>query len=138
MSDDRGGGSVEDLPPEIVPGAIVNVTGTVTEFMGLTEITNPTVTFVSAPVDAPSPAATDIGTLADPIDGEAYEGVYVTLTNVKVTAATATPPNDFYFTIAQGTDTIIVDDEPLGRSRIASLLEDEDDIEIVAQCVDGV
>ena len=34
--------------------------------------------------------------------------------------------------------TIIVDDEPLGRSRIASLLEDEDDIEIVAQCGDGV
>lgn len=33
--------------------------------------------------------------------------------------------------------TIIVDDEPLGRSRIASLLEDEDDIEIVAQCGDG-
>jgi two-component system LytT family response regulator len=34
--------------------------------------------------------------------------------------------------------TIIVDDEPLGRSRIASLLEDEQDIEIVAQCGDGV
>jgi two-component system LytT family response regulator len=33
--------------------------------------------------------------------------------------------------------TIIVDDEPLGRSRIAALLEDEDDIEIVAQCSDG-
>ena len=33
--------------------------------------------------------------------------------------------------------TIIVDDEPLGRSRIAALLEDEDDIEIVAQCGDG-
>ena len=34
--------------------------------------------------------------------------------------------------------TIIVDDEPLGRSRIESLLEDEQDIEIVAQCGDGV
>ena len=34
--------------------------------------------------------------------------------------------------------TIIVDDEPLGRSRIASLLEDEEDIEIIAQCGDGV
>ena len=33
--------------------------------------------------------------------------------------------------------TIIVDDEPLGRSRIAALLEDEEDIEIVAQCGDG-
>jgi two-component system LytT family response regulator len=33
--------------------------------------------------------------------------------------------------------TIIVDDEPLGRSRIASLLDDEEDIEIVAQCGDG-
>jgi two-component system LytT family response regulator len=34
--------------------------------------------------------------------------------------------------------TIIVDDEPLGRSRIASLLEDEDDIEIIAECGDGI
>ena len=33
--------------------------------------------------------------------------------------------------------TIIVDDEPLGRFRIASLLENEDDIEIVAQCGDA-
>lgn len=33
--------------------------------------------------------------------------------------------------------TIIVDDEPLGRSRLASLLEEEEDIEIVAQCGDG-
>jgi two-component system LytT family response regulator len=33
--------------------------------------------------------------------------------------------------------TIIVDDEPLGRSRLASLLQEEDDIEIVAQCGDG-
>lgn len=33
--------------------------------------------------------------------------------------------------------TIIVDDEPLGRSRIAALLEDEDDIDIVGQCGDG-
>ena len=34
--------------------------------------------------------------------------------------------------------TIIVDDEPLGRSRIAALLEDEEDIEVIAQCGDGV
>ena len=33
--------------------------------------------------------------------------------------------------------TNIVDDEPLGRSRLASLLQEEDDIEIVAQCGDG-
>jgi two-component system LytT family response regulator len=33
--------------------------------------------------------------------------------------------------------TVIVDDEPLGRSRIAALLEEEDDIQIVAQCGDG-
>jgi two-component system LytT family response regulator len=33
--------------------------------------------------------------------------------------------------------TIIVDDEPLGRSRIAALLKDEEDIEIVAECGDG-
>lgn len=33
--------------------------------------------------------------------------------------------------------TVIVDDEPLGRSRIAALLEEEDDIQIIAQCGDG-
>ncbi len=33
--------------------------------------------------------------------------------------------------------TIIVDDEPLGRSRLAALLEQEDDVEIVDQCGDG-
>ena len=34
--------------------------------------------------------------------------------------------------------TLIVDDEPLGRSRIAGLLEEEEDIQIIAQCGDGV
>ena len=34
--------------------------------------------------------------------------------------------------------TVIVDDEPLGRSRIAALLEEEEDIQIIAQCGDGV
>ena len=33
--------------------------------------------------------------------------------------------------------TLIVDDEPLARERLATLLANEQDIEIVAQCRDG-
>lgn len=33
--------------------------------------------------------------------------------------------------------TIIADDEPLARERVRSLLEDEPDVEIVAECADG-
>lgn len=33
--------------------------------------------------------------------------------------------------------TILIDDEPLARSLLAELLEDEKDIEIVASCNDG-
>lgn len=33
--------------------------------------------------------------------------------------------------------TIIVDDEPLARERIASMLRGEDDVEVVAECGDG-
>src|SRR5438045_3224997 len=32
---------------------------------------------------------------------------------------------------------IIADDEPLARERVRSLLEDEPDVEVVAECVDG-
>lgn len=112
----RGGSSVPDLPPEIVPGATVNITGTVQEFMPtgttttVTEITNPTVTFVAAPTGVPVPVATDIATLNDATAGEPYEGVYVKVSNVSVSDVVATNP-DFYFTLHEGVATIVVDDD---------------------------
>jgi hypothetical protein len=79
----------------LVPGAKVKVQGTVSEFdtgnpqMGdkLTEITNATLTFVSAPAGLPTPltgvAITTLTDIAAP--GEPYEGVLVQLSTLKVT-----------------------------------------------------
>jgi two-component system, LytTR family, response regulator len=33
--------------------------------------------------------------------------------------------------------TVVVDDEPIGRERVLSLLQQEDDVEVVAECGDG-
>jgi hypothetical protein len=110
----RGGSSVEDLPPEIEPGAVVDIAGIVTEFQGYTEITNPTVTFVSAPTGQPTPIATDIATLLDPAMAEPYEGVYVRLSNAEVTEAVeAGGPMgfDYYYLLAQGASSIYADDD---------------------------
>jgi hypothetical protein len=110
----RGGSGVDDLPVEIEPGAIVSITGVAEEFQGYTEITNPIVTFVSAPAGLPTPVTTDIATLTDPIAGEPFEGVYVTITNAEVTEAVeAGGPMgfDFYYTLAQGAGSIIADDD---------------------------
>ena len=104
----RGGASEPDLPAEIVVGATVNVTGNVTEFMGVTEIVNPTVTFVAAPGALPTPIATSIATLNDPTMGEPFEGVLVQLTNVEVTAFDMGMQK---ITLSQGADSIIVDDD---------------------------
>src|SRR5436853_3918801 len=82
-------------------------TGTTTT---VTEITNPTVTFVAAPTGLPAPATTDIATLNDPTAGEPYEGVYVRVTNVSVSNVVATNP-DFYFTLNDGADSIVADDD---------------------------
>lgn len=85
------------VPAEIEVGAIVNVAGDADEYTGspagsltagdggITEIFSPSITFVSAPTFSPIPVTSDIATLVDTVDGEPYEGVLVTLENVKVT-----------------------------------------------------
>jgi predicted extracellular nuclease len=83
---------------DLVVGAKVTVRGTVSEFdisvnsappVGdkLTEITDPTITFVAAPASPPTPATTASATVLADIGavGEPWEGVLVQLTNVKVT-----------------------------------------------------
>jgi hypothetical protein len=110
----RGGSTVPDLPPEIVVGATVTVTGTVTEFMGITEITDPVVTFVAAPTGLPTPIATTIADLNNPTTGEPLEGVYVRLSDVSasdIVSMGGSSGLDYYYTLNQGTDQIIVDDD---------------------------
>jgi two-component system LytT family response regulator len=34
--------------------------------------------------------------------------------------------------------TLVVDDEPIARERILSLLQQENDVEVIGQCADGV
>lgn len=107
----RGGASVPDLPAEIVPGATVNVSGTVLETTmgGLTEIANPTVTFVSAPGAAPTPATgPTITTLNAPATGEPFEGVLVRLTGVRATEYNAAMQK---ITLSQGGMTLLTDDD---------------------------
>ena len=110
----RGGSTVSDLPPEIERGAVVNISGTVTEFMGVTEIIDPIVTFVAAPSGLPTPVATTVATLNDPTNGEPFEGVYVQISDVSasdVVEAGGPMGFDFYYTLNQGTDQIVVDDD---------------------------
>jgi hypothetical protein len=71
-------------------GDVVDVTGRVDEFNGLTELTgnvsNPaTITFKSAG-SVPTPLVVPLGTLADPAMAEQYEGVLVEVDNASVTS----------------------------------------------------
>lgn len=99
--------SLPVLDASIVVGAKVNVIGKVTEFNNdatgdtLTEISGLAVTFVAAPTTAPVPVTTQTAaTLLQTATGEPYEGVLVTLTNVKVTTI-GTSANSFNTDVSQ-------------------------------------
>jgi hypothetical protein len=88
----RGAGQPE-LSAEIVPGAKVTVSGTVTEFNDdaqggtLTQIVTPTITLVEQATLQPVPVAgMTAAELLDPVTGAMFESVLVTLTNVEITA----------------------------------------------------
>lgn len=85
------GTSASVLPAEIVVGAKVTVIGTVTENNNdmtggtVTQISGLAVNFVAAPTTPPVPVtAQTVDNLLQEVTGEPYEGVLVTLTNVKV------------------------------------------------------
>jgi hypothetical protein len=81
------------LDAAVVAGAKVKVTGKVTDFNNndpangaIMQITNPTITVVAAPTTQVVPVTgQSVSSLLAAGTGEAYEGVLVTLTNVKVT-----------------------------------------------------
>ncbi len=83
---------VPALDSSIVVGAKVNVIGKVTEFNNdatgdpLTQISRLSLTLVAAPTVPPTPVlGQTVASLLVPATGEPYEGVLVTLTNVKIT-----------------------------------------------------
>jgi hypothetical protein len=90
----RGTGTnTTDLPAEVVAGAKLTVYGSGTEFDGLnggdtlTQVTSPTIMVMAGPTGQVAPVTNRTVTeLLTPTTGEKYEGVLVTLTNVKVTA----------------------------------------------------
>lgn len=102
------GSSPTALDAAIVLGSTVDVSGKVTEFNGLTEITNVTslVDKGIAPV-VPTPVIVPYATLSNAADGEPYEGVLVEVTNVQV----VNPDENFgKFSVGATSDKLIVDD----------------------------
>ena len=85
--------------PTVAVGDLVNVTGAVTEYFGLTEFSgNPTVTITSAGLPLPAPIVFDAQTPSpDPanpscaIEFECYEGMYVVVPD-----GTVTGPNQYF------------------------------------------
>ncbi len=84
------------LDANVVVGAKVNVIGKVTEFnndtMGdpLTQMSRLALTVIAAPTVPPTPVlGQTVASLLVPATGEPYEGVLVTLTNVKITTVGA-------------------------------------------------
>lgn len=110
------GSNASDLPASIVPGAKVNVTGTVQENgFGQGDTTTQlgagaTVTFVEAPTSAPVPVSGQTAAaLVVAATGEPYESVLVTLTDVKVNSIGTA---DFWVgELQQGATTFLSDDD---------------------------
>jgi hypothetical protein len=110
----RGGGA-DVLGDDVVVGATVDVSGTVTELdLGdppagdtLTEIAGATVSNAVAPAGAPVPLGGEaVATLASIDDGEPFEGVLVQVGGVAVTAT-----NGSLVTLGDGDSAIVMDDD---------------------------
>jgi hypothetical protein len=97
---------------DLVPGDIVTVEGTVTEFMGtgdplaVTEITNPVITETgSGPV--PAPEVVPLADLANDVTAEPWEGVLVQIEDVTVVSG----PDMFgEWVVGDGTNQLHIDD----------------------------
>lgn len=110
-------GSAPDLPAEIDVGAVINVTGTVSEFnndavgLSVTEVAgNPTLTLVSATGPATVPVSgLSVATLMNDTTAEPYEGVLVQLQNVRITGSLNTENGTRPMT--DGTTAFLADDD---------------------------
>jgi hypothetical protein len=106
------GSMPDDVAANVTAGAIVDVSGRVSEQDGLTELKEPTITFKSGSGGAFTPL-TGVGyaTLADETDGEPYEGTLVTIEDVEVVA---TDLGHGKFSVGDATTPLIVDDDIYG------------------------
>lgn len=110
------GNAAAELDVSIVPGAVVDVNGSVDEFNSgggtgtNTQISgNPTVTFVSAGAGTPTPTFQPFATLSADAGGEMYEGVLVEVRDVQVISA-ATSFNTRNFA-AQGSSVVLFESD---------------------------
>jgi hypothetical protein len=121
------GSSAGLLPTGVVVGAHVTIQGEVDEFNNntgtgtLTEIKNPTITFVSAPTGTPTPVTTGItvASLTNDTTGEPYEGVLIELTNVRMTGTPPTMPTygvRYFGTQAAPTTILFQSDDDIGAA----------------------
>jgi hypothetical protein len=114
------GSDAEPLPDNIVVGSTINLEATVVEFpcinetcteTPLTELDEVTIDLDSV-AEGPEPVsagAVDLATLTSEADGEPYEGVLVTIENVRVQMP---PDPDFgLFPVGDGTSQIVVDSD---------------------------
>jgi hypothetical protein len=121
------GSSAGLLPTGVVVGAHVTIQGEVDEFNNqsgtgtLTEIKNPTITFVSAPTGTPTPVTTGItvASLTNDTTGEPYEGVLIELTNVRMTGTPPTMPTygvRYFGTQAAPSTILFQSDDDIGAA----------------------
>lgn len=85
------GSNASELPSTVIPGAAVTVFGAAEEFDGnnggdtVTQVTAPTITVTAESQGTVAPVTgVSVSDLNAPATGEPYEGVLVTLTNVKL------------------------------------------------------
>lgn len=89
------------------PGQVVTVEGTVTEYFGMTEITNPMVTDSGTTAPVPAPVVLTAGTILDDVAAEAYEGMLVQIETVQVVEFGPMAP-EYHWTVTDGTNNIRV------------------------------
>lgn len=98
-------------------GDLVEVTGSITEYYNLTEMTSVSgYTVVSSGNTMPQPALVTTGTLANPATAEQWETCLVKVEDVNITAA---PNNYLEFYVNDGTGAAQVDDQCFPRSGFA-------------------
>ena len=94
-----------DTPVQL--GDLVEVTGTVSEYNGLTELTYCDVTILSSGNEVPNPIVVTTGQIAGGMAAESYEGCLVKVMNVTVTQE---PDQYAQFAIDDNTGACFVDD----------------------------
>jgi hypothetical protein len=112
--------------PDVTPavGDLVQVEGDVTEYYGLTEISNGVLTILSSP-GAPSPLLVTCADLTEPcnLTSESYEGLLVRIENVTCVADTN---SNWEWYVSDGSDTVQIDDDLIYHGYIPTVGQNYD------------